>query len=343
MPVPAAAPATVPAAATAPSAHAAVAAPEAAGPLLVTHGGKFHCDEVFAYVVLRLALGLHAPGRDHALLRTRRPEAIARGTVVWDVGLVHDAAAGRFDHHQRGAPLRPSGTPFSSAGLVWQVHGRDAVAALLRPLGAEAHAEAIAAELDATLVLRIDEVDNGVSATGPVLDDKFGLPALIGDCNPPWDAPEADGASAGDAAFLEATELAEGVLRRRVAVLRARHAADALVLAAHAAAEDPRLLVLDRGMPWKGAVFAHALPVLFAVLPASNGTWMLTTMPPEPGSFEQRLPLPEAWAGLEGAALAERTGVADAVFVHLRRFVGGARSREGAIAMARLALAQAAP
>ena len=45
-------------------------------PVLATHGGKFHCDDVFAYVVLRLALGLGAPGGDHALLRTRKPELI---------------------------------------------------------------------------------------------------------------------------------------------------------------------------------------------------------------------------------------------------------------------------
>ena len=32
-------------------------------PVLATHGGKFHCDEVFAYVVLKLALALKAPGQ----------------------------------------------------------------------------------------------------------------------------------------------------------------------------------------------------------------------------------------------------------------------------------------
>ncbi len=36
-------------------------------PVLATHGGKFHCDEVFAYVVLRLALRLKAPGEDHGM------------------------------------------------------------------------------------------------------------------------------------------------------------------------------------------------------------------------------------------------------------------------------------
>ncbi len=313
--------------------------PADAEPILVTHSGKFHCDEVFAYAVLRLALGLHTPGTDHTLRRTRDPALIATGTVVWDVGLVADAAANRFDHHQRGAPLRFSGQPFSSAGLVWQVYGQRAVAALL-PAAAAHLAEAIAVELDLRLVLRIDEVDNGVSPTGPVLlDNEWGFANLVGDCNPSWDDPAANGPHAGDAAFLEAAALAEGVLRRRVDSLRARMAAEALVLAAHAAGDDPRILVLERGMPWKNAVFNHDLPVLFTISPASNGNWMLDTMPPEPGSFAQRLPLPEAWAGLESAALAQKTGVPDAVFVHLRRFVGAARSRAGALAMARKALA----
>ncbi len=306
-------------------------------PLLVTHGGKFHCDEVFAYAVLRLALGLHAPGRDHTLFRTRRPEEIESADIVWDVGGRCDAASGRYDHHQRGAPQRPDGTPFSSAGLIWQVHGADAVAALL-PGEAAGLAAAIADELDEALVRRIDEIDNGVAPDG-LLRDPLGLASLIGEFNPAWDDPAASGSGAGDEAFLEATALVGAVLRRRVEAMRARHAAEAAVLAAHRGADDPRLLVLERGMPWKNVVHGHALPVLLAVSPASNGNWMLDTVPPAPGSFAQKLPLPEAWAGLTDAELAAISGVADAVFVHLRRFVGAARSRDGAIAMARKVLA----
>jgi uncharacterized UPF0160 family protein len=310
-------------------------------PKLVTHSGRFHCDEVFAYAALRLALGLGAPGQDHDLLRTREPELIAAADIVWDVGTVFDPATGRFDHHQRGAPLRPDGTPFSAAGLIWQVYGERAVAALLAPAGAGHFAAAIAAELDASVLRRIDELDNGVSAAGPVVDDALGLGRLVGDFNPTWDSAEATGPGFGDAAFLEAAALAEGVLRRRVEALRARMAAEAMVLAAHAAGADPRILVLDRGMPWKNAVFAHDLPVIFTVSPAANGNWMVDAMPPEPGSFGQRLPLPETWAGLEGPALATASGVEDAVFVHVRRFVGAAASRRGAIEMAQRALAGA--
>lgn len=295
---------------------------------LATHSGKFHCDDVFAYAVLRLALGAHT------LLRSRNPEALASADVVWDVGSRFDEAAGRFDHHQIGAPVRPDGTPFSSAGLIWRVYGVRAVAALI----GDTFAAPVAADLDASLVRRIDEVDNGVSATGPVRDDAFSLASLVGDFNPPWDHPSNTDPNGGDAAFVQAADFAEGVLRRRAEAMRASRAAESAVLAAHAAASDPRILVLDQGMPWKNWVFTHGLPVVFTISPASNGNWMLDTMPPEPGSFAQRMPLPQAWAGLQDADLAAASGVADAVFVHVRRFVGAARSRDGALAMARLAL-----
>lgn len=313
-----------------------------AAPLLVTHSGKFHCDEVFAYAVLRLALGLSKPGEDHTLLRTRKPALIECGDIVFDVGSVFDAAANRFDHHQRGAPLRPDETPFSSAGLIWQAYGERAVAALLAPKGAEHFAAAITAELDQKLVRRIDEIDTGVAASGTVSRDALNLAALLGDFNPAWDSPEASGQTAGDAAFQQAAGMARDVLANRVEAARAKRQAEAGVMAAFDAAEDKRLLVLDLGMPWKNAVFSHELPVIFCISPASNGNWMVDTMPPEPGSFAQRLPLPEGWAGLENSALAEASGVEDAVFVHLRRFVGAAKSRDGAIEMARKALALAA-
>ena len=59
---------------------------------------------------------------------------------------------------------------------------------------------------------------------------------------------------------------------------------------------------------------AHALPVLFAVSPASNGNWMVDTVPLEPGSFDQKKSLPEAWAGLQAGALAAESGVPDFEF-----------------------------
>jgi uncharacterized UPF0160 family protein len=303
-------------------------------PLLVTHSGSFHRDDAFAYAVLRLALGHGEAGHDHTLVRTRDAAVIAGADVVWDVGAVCDPAAGRFDHHQRGAPVREGGLPYSAAGLVWRHHGEAAVRALLAFPEAGDLAPAIAAEIDREVVRRIDEIDNGVGPPG----DALGLAALVQDCNPPWDSSAVGDQGAEDAAFLRAADLAEGFLRRRVEAVRARLAAEAVVLAAHARSADLRVLELDCKLPWEGPVFAHGLPVLYAVYPVPNGNWMVDAMPPEPGSFDQLLPLPEGWAGLRDADLAAACGVPDAVFVHARRFVGAARSREGAMEMARRAI-----
>jgi uncharacterized UPF0160 family protein len=308
--------------------------PSNSRPLLVTHSGSFHLDDAFAYAVLRLALGLAEAGQDHTLVRTRDEAVIAQADVAWDVGTIYDPAAGRFDHHQRGAPVRDDGTPLSAAGLVWRHHGEPAVRGLLEPAGAAHLAQAVADEIDREVVHRIDEIDNGVGQPGGALD----LASLVEDTNLPWDSPEVGDRAAEDAAFLRMADMVEGFLRRRIETTRARLTANAVVLAAHGRSSDPRILELDRKMPWERPVHAHGLPVLYAVYPVPNGNWMVDAMPPEPGSFDQRLPLPVAWAGLRDAELAAVSGVPDAVFVHTRRFVGAARSREGALTMARRAI-----
>jgi len=310
-------------------------APIRSQPLLATHGGAFHLDDAFAYAILRQALGLGEPGRDHALVRTRDAAVIAGADLVWDVGGIHDPAAHRFDHHQRGAPVREDGTPLSAAGLVWQAYGEAAVAALLDSSGGAKLAPAVAAQIDREVVRRIDEIDNGVAPP----QDALGLSSLVEDLNPLWDAPSAGDPGAEDAAFLRAADLAGRCLRHRVEAVRARLAAAALVSDAHARSSDPRILELDLKMPWKDAVLAHGLPVLYAVFPVANGRWMVDAMPREAGSFEQRLPLPQAWAGLLDADLAAVSGVPDAVFAHARRFVAVACSRGGAMELARRAIA----
>ena len=301
-----------------------------AGPLLVTHDGKFHCDEVFAYAVLRLSLGLGAD--DHRLVRTRDPAVIATADIVWDVGSRHDPAAARFDHHQRGAPSRPDGTPFSAAGLVWQVHGVRAIGAICDGGHCSPLAGRIASVIDDTIVRSIDLIDNGVRAeSSPVA-----LSGLIDDLNPTWDAPR-DPAHV-DGRFLVAAALASDVLRRRVDVICARFRAEDAVIAALAHNEDPRILVLERGLPWKSIVHEKAPDIVFCVAPSQNGNWTVYTVSTTPETMDQRVPLPAAWAGLEGEALVRASGVPDAVFVHLRRFMGAARTRDGALAMARAAL-----
>lgn len=288
---------------------------------VVTHDGPFHADEVFAYAVLRAALG------EISLTRTREPDLIDGADIVFDVGGVFDPARHRYDHHMRERPLRSSAVPYSSVGLVWQAFGRAALPGLLAAegLGAD-EAEAVWAEIDAGLIVAIDQADNGVAPAGP-----GHLSALVEAFNPTWDSSDDQ-----DAAFLEASRMAAGILARagRQALASAR--AVGLVLEAARTAEDPRVLVLDRKLPWEKAVYEGGLEaVLFVVYPGEHGTrWYCRCVPPEPGSFGQRRPLPAAWAGLREEAFSAASGIADGVFCHPSRFICAARSRSSAIELA---------
>ena len=104
---------------------------------------------------------------------------------------------------------------------------------------------------------------------------------------------------------------------------------------------EGRVLHLNEGgMPWTHVVVNEMPEVMFVIYPDSEGDqYQIKTVPVEAGSFTARMDLPEAWAGLRDAELAAVSGVADGVFCHLNLFIGGARSFEGAVRMAELAMA----
>jgi len=63
-------------------------------------------------------------------------------------------------------------------------------------------------------------------------------------------------------------------------------------------------------------------------------TWRTSCVPLTPDSFILRLPLYEEWRGLREEELQKKSGIPDAVFVHANGFIGGAKSRDGALALA---------
>ena len=291
----------------------------------VTHDGPFHADDVFAEAVLRAALdGVQ-------LTRTRDPAAIAAADLVFDVGGVYDAAARRYDHHMRERPLRPDGTPYSSVGLIWRDFGRAALPALLGAALDREAAEAIWRDIDAGIILSIDQADNGVAPAGP-----GHLSTIVEAFNPVW-----DDAQDPDAAFRRASDLARGILARAAAQAHAAVRAAGLVRDAARVAEDPRILTLDRKLPWERVVYDAGLQaLLFVIYPDADRTrWYCRCVPPEPGSFDQRLALPAAWAGLRDEAFSVAAGITDGVFCHPSRFICAARTRASAVELARRAIA----
>lgn len=113
--------------------------------------------------------------------------------------------------------------------------------------------------------------------------------------------------------------------------------ADRVRRATAAQAATP-VLVLDQFEVSALDTATEADHLLYVVFPGPGGRqWMVQQVAVAVGSFEGRRPLPEAWAGLRDEAFARASGVADGVFCHAGRFICGAASREGAIALAQLA------
>ncbi len=291
-------------------------------PTVATHSGTFHADDCFAFAILKAALG-----GDVTLVRTREQERLEVADVVFDVGGVCDPSRGRYDHHMRDKPLRDNGEPFSSAGLVWRDYGVRAVHALVGGLG-DAQAARIAAMLDGGVIRDIDLMDNGAMTPTP-----GHFSTLLEAFNPSF----AEAGLDEDQCFAEAAELAGRVLARAAARAHAAVLAEDNVAAAARAAQDPRIIVLETRVPWEDAVFDLDLAqALYVVRPAGK-QWTVSAVPPERNSFAQRKSLPDAWGGLRDGDFAAATGVADATFCHPARFVCGAVSREGAVALALLA------
>ncbi|MDQ6997617.1 MAG: MYG1 family protein [Mariprofundus sp.] len=282
---------------------------------IVTHNGNFHADDVFSVAALKSIFF------SFTLIRTRDSELISKADIVLDVGGEYDPDKGRFDHHQRGgAGERENGIPYSSFGLIWKKYG------LQLCQGDQDIAHAV----DKGLVSTIDAIDCGHVEGVP---QGISLSQTIGMFNPTWQED-----SHVDACFDEAVEFASRVLARFIAAAGGGVHAKAIVAKAIDNAEDPRVIVLEQYTPWKRTVHTLSEEALYVVYPSQTGEWRIQTVPTEPGSFENRKPLPQPWAGLSDQELQAVTGIDDAMFCHNGLFIAGAKSFESTMKMATIAV-----
>jgi uncharacterized UPF0160 family protein len=282
---------------------------------IVTHNGNFHADDVFSVAALKRIFS------SFTLIRTRDLEIIGKADIVIDVGGEYDPEKGRFDHHQRGgAGERENGIPYSSFGLMWKKYGLEICKGN----------QDVANALDAGLVSTIDAIDCGHVKGVP---EGISLSQTISMFNPTWQED-----SHFDTCFDEAVDFASRVLTRFIAAANGGISAKTIVANAIENAKDPRVIVLEKYTPWKRTVHALSNKALYMIYPSQTGQWRIQTVPVEPGSFEDRRPLPKEWAGLSDKSLQDVTGIDDAMFCHNGLFIAGAESFESTMKMASLAL-----
>jgi len=109
-----------------------------------------------------------------------------------------------------------------------------------------------------------------------------------------------------------------------------------------------QVLVLDQHCPWTGHLLdleaergvsgAGAEAVKYVLYADQKGQWRVQAVPVSAGSFTSRLPLPEPWRGVRDEALSALTGIDGCVFVHAAGFIGGHKTKEGALQLATKAL-----
>lgn len=286
---------------------------------IVTHNGSFHADDVFAVATLLMVY----PGAE--IVRTRDPEKIDAADIAVDVGTKCEPERLRFDHHQAGgAGIRANTIPYASFGLVWKEYGE-------KITGDHDAAQII----EQKLVMPVDALDNGVEVSHSVFDgvrtysvsDFFY--SFIEDTHPSEEYL--------DEAFQRVVELAQGVIKREI-----NHAKSELKDANEVKkiveeARDHRLIILDKEMAWHRILIP--LPdVFYVVYPRYGDRWGLEAVREHFTGFGLKRPLPELWAGKSDEELAAVTGVSDALFCHNKRFLAVAQSKEGALALAQIAL-----
>jgi len=305
-----------------------------------------------------------------SLVRTRDPALLANCHTVVDVGGEYDPSRNLYDHHQRTFnttfPNRP--TKLSSAGLVYMHFGKAIIA---QRLGVSEDAEGVEVlwqKIYEDFIEALDAHDNGISAYDSkalagagiekrFADGGFNLGAMVGRLNPNWNDPRPADPSAWqtieDEKFVKASnKIGEEFSSTLEYLTKAWLPARDIVRNAFAKRLDydsqGRILVFDGlSVPWKDHLYRleaeqggeqKVLYVLYPESTAPDSKWRIQTVSITKDSFESRKPLLENWRGFRDEKLDEITGVPGGVFVHAAGFIGGNKTFEGAMAMAKKAL-----
>ncbi|KAG7281780.1 hypothetical protein CRUP_037061 [Coryphaenoides rupestris] len=278
--------------------------------LIGTHNGTFHCDEVLACFMLRQL----PEYKDAEIIRTRDPKELAKCDIVVDVGGEFDPKKHRYDHHQRAFgesfqslhPEKPWVTKLSSAGLVYLHFGRQ----LLTQLTALGEGDRQLEVLFDKLYVNFVEEEGFKKAM-----------TLVGE------------------EFLDRLDYYQN------SWLPARAVVEDAIKARHQADPSGEVVVFSQGgCPWKEHLFALEkelavdTPVKFALYPDQNEQWRVQCVPAGLNTFQNRLSLLEEWRGVRDQALSDLSGIEGCIFVHAGGFIGGNKTREGALEMARRTL-----
>ncbi|XP_026425829.1 UPF0160 protein-like [Papaver somniferum] len=317
-----------------------------------THNGSFHCDEALGCFMIRLTDKFF----DAEVVRSRDPQVLDTLDAVLDVGGVYDPSTDRYDHHQKGfQEVFGHGftTKLSSAGLVYKHFGMEIIAKELQVDQGHPDVHRLFLAIYKSFMEAIDAIDNGINRYDTDLPPRYvnntGLSARVGRLNLDWVDPDQSAERENEAFHramaLAGSEFLENVRFHAKSWLPARSIVLECLAARHEVDPSGEIMTLKNFCPWK--LHLHELeeemkndPLVKYVLyqDERSQSWRIQAVGVSPDKFESRKALPAQWRGLRDEELSKEAGIPDCVFVHMSGFIGGNKTYEGALAMARAAL-----
>ena len=191
--------------------------------------------------------------------------------------------------------------------------------------------------IDKKLVAPIDAWDNGVDLVENKSDiSPYFIQHAFISLLPTWREDRTD--VGYDSAFFKAVSVAKKILLREIIQVEDALSAEEEVVKAYNQSKDKRIILLDKHYPFEYILHNFPEPLFVVYYKESSKHWMVKAVRENPKTFDNRKDFPKAWAGLRDEALQKVTGVPDAIFCHRGLFLAVAKSKEGAIKLAELAL-----
>ncbi|XP_011184091.2 MYG1 exonuclease isoform X2 [Zeugodacus cucurbitae] len=332
--------------------------PRNEAPVIGTHSGTFHCDEVLACFMLK-----QLPEYQNASIFRSRDDQLLneKCDIIVDVGAKFNHQEKRYDHHQRSftetlSSLRPElGDEFkirlSSAGLIYAHYGERVIECILKEHGKPSlsveNLRLSFIQIYRNFISEMDAIDNGILMYENVGEPQYKisthLSSRVHRLNPSWE--DEQGSAIEQTRFELAMELVgkefrENVLDIAGSWIRAREYVRRALEQAKSIYKTGEILILDRFCPWKAHLSdlekeynVVGVPKL-VIFSEKEQSWRIAGVPISPSSFLGRQFLPQPWRGLRDDELSAVANIPDLIFVHSTGFIGGAKTKEAALAMA---------
>lgn len=291
------------------------------------------------------------------IVRSRDDNVLKDCDIVVDVGGQFDKDKNRFDHHQKSfehtfSSLRPEfpnyNVRLSSAGLIYIHFGEEVIQELLKSkCGLKVEStllKKIYEKVYQGLIQEIDGIDNGVPMFDgePTYRISSDISSRAGRFNPTWNSQE-DFDVQGQfekAMVIVGEEFVDRVLYYGSVWYPARTIVEKALEDRYNVHQSGQILNFSQMCPWKDHLFdlekENGLDgVAKYVIACSSATdYRVICVPNSPGSFVCRKFLHKEWRGVRDADLHKISGIDGAVFVHATGFIGGCKTKEGALQMA---------